>query len=142
VTRGHGYEAGEYDVTIKDGRTDATVGTMAHVIFDGQNEVIDRRAIVFSGEKKDKAKDDKADDAKKTDDSDKKKELSPDDPDYWKGGPKSDDDAKNEEVEQKRGCGCRVGAHSTGEDAALLALAATALLVRRRRRLPAVRAAR
>jgi hypothetical protein len=93
---------------------------------------------VFSGEKKDKAKDaDKSDESKKNDDSDKKKELTPDDPDYWKGGPKSNDDAKNEEVEQKRGCGCRIGARETNDGAALIAaVAGIALVVRRRRATP------
>ncbi|HEX3594592.1 MAG TPA: hypothetical protein VHU80_05810 [Polyangiaceae bacterium] len=128
VTRAHGYEAGEYDVTIRDGRTDAPMGAATHVVFDGENEVIDRRAVVFSGEKKEKAKDT---DEKKDDDASKKKELSPDDPAYWQGGPK--DDESKEKVEPKSGCGCRVGARD-GHGALGAGLALTLLGLGRLRR--------
>jgi MYXO-CTERM domain-containing protein len=121
VTRGHGYEAGEYDVTIKDGRTDAPFGAAAHIVFEGDNEIIDRRAIVFSGEKK-KEKAKEGDEEKK---DEKKKELSPDDPGYWEGGPKNTE--KQEQVEPKGGCGCRVG--GSGPDANALAAGAAAMLL-------------
>ena len=140
VTRAHGYEAGEYDVTIRDGRTDAPFGAAAHIVFDGENEVIDRRAVVFSGEKKEKAKDT---DEKKDDDATKKKELTPDDPGYWSGGPK--DDEKKEQVEPKSGCGCHVGAQAedgaVGTSAALGSFAALALFRLRRRKAHAARVA-
>jgi MYXO-CTERM domain-containing protein len=131
VTRGHGYEAGEYDVTIRDGRTDSAMGSPTHIIFDGQNEVVDRRAVVFSGEKKEKAKD--SDDKK--DAEPKKKELTPDDPGYWQGGPK--DDEQKEKVEPKSGCGCRIEGSGSrpnelGLGAAVLALGLVG--IRRRRR--------
>ena len=126
VTRGHGYEAGEYDVTIKDGRTDATMGAPTHIVFGGENEVIDRRAVVFSGEKKEKPKE-------KKDEEPKKKELSPDDPGYWQGGPTNSDE-KKEEVEPKRGCGCRVGVRDAKTDALGIAIAGAALALSRRRR--------
>ncbi|HVW25404.1 MAG TPA: MYXO-CTERM sorting domain-containing protein [Polyangiaceae bacterium] len=132
VTRGHGFEAGEYDVTIRDGRTDAPMGSPTHLIFEGENEIVDRRAVVFSGEKKKDAKDADSDE-KKNDDAPQKKELTPDDPGYWEGGPKNTE--KQEQVEPKSGCGCRVGAH--GEHDALLAFGALGLLMlaqRRRRR--------
>jgi hypothetical protein len=125
VTRGHGFEAGEYDVTIKDGRTDASLGGAVHLVFDGENEVIDRRAIVFSGEKK------KEKTEEKKDEEPKKKELTPDDPGYWAGGPK---DEQKEEVEPKRGCGCRLAATDTRTDALGLVLAAGALAVQGARR--------
>ena len=121
VTRGHGYEAGEYDVTIKDGRTDASFGS-THIVFEGDNEVIDRRAIVFSGEKK-KEKAKEGDDEKK--DEPKKKELTPDDPAYWEGGPKNTE--KQEQVEPKGGCGCRASGSGLGTDA--LGAGATAMLL-------------
>ncbi|HVU03780.1 MAG TPA: MYXO-CTERM sorting domain-containing protein [Polyangiaceae bacterium] len=132
ISRGHGFEAGEYDVTIKDGRTDQSMGSSTHIVLDGENEVIDRRAISFSGEKKEKKKDDDAD---KKEDEPKKKELTPDDPGFWAGGPKHGDDEKNEEVEPKRGCGCRIGEGSShGTGAAAFAALISALLVARRRR--------
>jgi hypothetical protein len=59
VTRAHGYEAGEYKVTVKDTRNGQTIGTPVTLIFDGENELIDRRAMVFTGKKKEK-KDDSA----------------------------------------------------------------------------------
>jgi MYXO-CTERM domain-containing protein len=127
VTRGHGFEAGEYDVTIRDGRTDAPMGSPTHLVFEGENEVVDRRAVVFSGEKKKEAKDT---DEKK--EEPQKKELTPDDPGYWEGGPKNTE--KQEQVEPKSGCGCRVGA--TSEDDGLAAFGAIGLLAlayRRRR---------
>jgi MYXO-CTERM domain-containing protein len=129
VTRGHGFEAGEYDVTIRDGRTDTPMGSPTHLIFEGENEVIDRRAVVFSGEKKKEAKDTD----EKKDDAPQKKELTPDDPGYWEGGPKNTE--KQEQVEPKSGCGCRVGAASEHDGlAAFGALGLLALAQRRRRR--------
>lgn len=52
VTRALGYEAGEYRVTIKDARSGQAVGSPQTLKFEGENDVIDRRAIVFTGEKK------------------------------------------------------------------------------------------
>lgn len=129
VTRGHGYEAGEYEVTIKDGRTDASFGSPVRVIFEGENEVIDRRAVVFAGEKKKEKP--KEDEEKKADDQPKK--LSPDDPGFWEGGPK-DDGEKKEEVEPKRGCGCRVGPTDSHTDLLGFGLAASVLVLSRVRR--------
>jgi hypothetical protein len=133
VTRGHGFEAGEYDVTIRDGRTDVALGSPTHLIFEGENEVVDRRAMVFSGDdKKKKAKDDS--DGDKKDDAPKKKELTPDDPGYWEGGPKNTE--QQEKVEPKSGCGCRVQGGNARMDELGVAAAALALGIvglRRRR---------
>jgi MYXO-CTERM domain-containing protein len=123
VGRKQGYEAGEYDVTIKDGRTDASLGGAQRVVLDGENEVIDRRAVVFSGEKKKEKKDGDAD---KQEEQPQKKQLTPDDPGYWEGGPKNEDEQK-EQVEPKRGCGCRVGATSPSVDHVGLGAAIAAL---------------
>jgi hypothetical protein len=130
VTRAHGYEAGEYDVTIKDGRTDAAMGAAAHITFEGENEVIDRRAIVFSGEKK---KDKKDEDAEKKAEEPQKRQLTADDPGFWEGGSKNNPE-KEEEVEPKRGCGCRVGATDRRTDALGALLASVALAGWRLRR--------
>lgn len=131
VTRGHGYDAGEYDVTIKDGRTDSSMGAPSRIIFQGENEVIDRRAVVFTGEKK---KEKKEDDSAKHDEEPAKKQLTTDDPGFWAGGPKNDPDAKNEEVEPKRGCGCRVGAADRRTDALGALVAAVVITGSRLRR--------
>lgn len=49
VTRGHGYEAGEYRVTIRDARDGSTIGTPTRIVFDGENDTVDRRTMTFSG---------------------------------------------------------------------------------------------
>ncbi|MDX2053471.1 MAG: MYXO-CTERM sorting domain-containing protein [Polyangiaceae bacterium] len=54
LTRARGYESGEYKVTIKDGRSGQAIGTPQTIKLEGENEIIDRRAIVFTGEKKKK----------------------------------------------------------------------------------------
>lgn len=50
VTRAHGYEAGEYKVTLRHGRTGQVIGTPTTLVFDGENETIDRRTMVFAAE--------------------------------------------------------------------------------------------
>ncbi|MBM4362954.1 MAG: hypothetical protein FJ104_09760 [Deltaproteobacteria bacterium] len=135
VTRGHGYEAGEYDVTIKDGRSDQTIGSTTRIVFDGENEVIDRRAITFSGEKKKPEKDESASKASDEPAPEQKKQLTEDDPAFWAGGPKStEDQEQHSEVEPKRG-GCQLGPSGASGGSALLlvAPAALALLATRRR---------
>lgn len=56
ITRAHDYQAGEYQVTIKDTRDDSTVGTSTRLILKGKNPVVDRRSIVFTGGEKKKKK--------------------------------------------------------------------------------------
>ena len=67
LTRGQGYKAGEYKVTVHDGRNDQKVGVPVTLIFEGKNTVIHREPMEFKGEKKkarstkeDKPKDDAA----------------------------------------------------------------------------------
>jgi MYXO-CTERM domain-containing protein len=118
LKRGNGYEAGEYDVKIMDGRTDQTVGQQVRIVFQGENEVIDRRAMVFTGEKKKEKKSEGAGggaDAGASEQAQQTTSRPEDDPDYWKKGKSTSDDEQSEEVEPKRGCGCRVGADSGSE---------------------------
>ena len=135
VSRGHGFEAGEYDVAVQDGRSDSNIGTKTRLVFNGENEVIDRRAMVFSGEKKKEKKDEeKKDEEAKPE----QKQITPDDPAYWQGGPKeTEEEGMSEgEVEPKRGCGCRVGATDARTDllgAGLFAAALGVQIARRRR---------
>ncbi|HWA73037.1 MAG TPA: MYXO-CTERM sorting domain-containing protein [Polyangiaceae bacterium] len=160
VTRAHGYEAGEYKVTVRDGRNGQTVGTPTTLIFKGENEIIDRRAMVFSGKKDDKKKkkDDeaKSDGDKPKDEGDKPKG----DADSEGGSKKSDDSGASSDSgsgdsdggdkqkaasddgdeagtikEKPGGCGCRLedSRSSHGEPAALLAALVTLGVVLRRR---------
>jgi hypothetical protein len=64
VTRAHGYEAGEYKVTIRDTRDGKMIGTAQTLKFQGENETIDRRAMVFAS-KGDKKKEEKKPEADK-----------------------------------------------------------------------------
>jgi hypothetical protein len=137
VSRGQGYEAGEYDVTVKDGRTDASFGSATRIIFEGENEIIDRRAVVFSGEKKEKKEDKK----KEGDEEPQKKALTADDPGFWAGGKSTKDDEHEEEVEPKRG-GCSVGAADGSTDALGGALVGVALGLGALRRRPGARPSR
>jgi MYXO-CTERM domain-containing protein len=147
VTRAHGYEAGEYKVTIKDTRNGQTVGTPTTLKFEGENEIVDRRAMVFTGkdkkkdEKKDEAKDgDKpaGDDAKKTEEGDADAAKSEDPAPGSEDSTPADEGAGAEgppPIEEKPGgCGCRVA--GGGEDSSLaagLALLGLAGLLARRR---------
>jgi MYXO-CTERM domain-containing protein len=140
IKRELGYEAGEYKVTVRDTRNGQTVGAAQTIVFDGQNEIIDRRAMVFSGEKKKEKKPEekKATEEKKSDEGAADKSE----------GEKSDaDDAKESDgdnagnddpppVEKKSGgCGCRMpGNSAAGELGWLVPLALGAALSRRRSR--------
>jgi len=58
VTRAHGYRAGQWKVKIKDGDTGSVVGTETTLTFKGENPIVDRRSIVFTGTSKKKKDDD------------------------------------------------------------------------------------
>lgn len=140
VTRAHGYEAGEYKVTIRDTRNGQTVGAPTTLKFNGENEIVDRRAMVFTG--KDKKKEEKkdgegdkpaAEDDKKAEPSDAETTDAPasDEPEPAEGG---DAAAGPPPIEQKPGgCGCKVA--GGGEHGSLtlgLMLLGFACLLRRR----------
>jgi MYXO-CTERM domain-containing protein len=149
VTRAHGYEAGEYDVTIRDGRTDAPMGAATHVVFDGENEVIDRRAMVFSGNDKkkkpdaDAKKDDKGDDKAAGSDDKKANDEKPasdnDSKDSTADAPKADEKPSDEPgtiKEKPGGCGCRLADANDSGKAGLgfAALALSTVVLRRRKK--------
>jgi MYXO-CTERM domain-containing protein len=158
VNRSQGYEAGEYKVTVTDTRSGNKVGAPATLIFEGENEVIDRRPMVFSGQKKKKEGDEKPSETASTANT-QKIDLNDDSgeggDDKSKQGEKSGgstaepgsmnsdgdeslaDDDEPQTIEQKPGgCGCRV--QGTGQSAGGLALAglAGALLLLGRRSQP------
>lgn len=143
--RDHGLDCGEYRVTVRDTRNGQIVGTPITLILGGENEVIDRRSIVFTGEKKKEKKKEKTEEgaaAEGSSDSDapKKKEepakaAEPAPP--ANEVPPADEPAENSETIKKKpgGCGCRVPGHSPSPEgpASLLLLAAGLALTRRRR---------
>jgi hypothetical protein len=142
VTRAHGYEAGEYKVTIKDSRNGATVGAPTTLKLNGENEVIDRRAMVFTGEKKKKPAEEKPAEAKPTEDSSSGDSAAAD------TAPPSDDSAAADSpeepsnaadappaIEEKPGAGCHlVGSSAPAALPALGALGLVLALSFRRRR--------
>jgi MYXO-CTERM domain-containing protein len=142
VTRAHGYEAGEYKVTIKDTRNGQTVGTPTTLKFAGENEVIDRRAMVFAS--KDKKKEEKKDgDDKKADEGGDAKADEGGDTKTDEPAPGSEDSQPADEgdgaegpppIEEKPGgCGCKVAGSRTGSNlAGLLGLLGLVGLVSRR----------
>jgi MYXO-CTERM domain-containing protein len=145
VTRAHGYEAGEYRVTIRDGRSGNVVGTPTLVTFAGENEIIDRRSIVFTGgegkkKKKKPAEEEGEGEGKEGGKSEGEEGAEPTAAANSMEGdePSPDDEGAGdapEPVEEKSGgCGCRVAAPDReGYSAGLLALAALALAFARRR---------
>jgi MYXO-CTERM domain-containing protein len=142
VTRAHGYEAGEYKVTIRDTRDGKIVGTAQTLKFDGENETIDRRAMVFAskGDKKKEKKDegDKPADEKKDAPADAPKDESAADDAKPAPSEGADDNAPPPVEGKPGGCGCKVSGGAQGNLAGALALlGATALLARRRRTLKA-----
>jgi hypothetical protein len=138
VTRGQGYKAGEYKVTLLDGRNDSKVGAPVTLVFEGKNTVIHREPMEFKGEKKAK----KADKPK---DEDKAKEDAAKDSDK----PAADSEASASEkpdapsdqpqtIKEKPG-GCAIrhlgeSGHDSDVSLAFAALAVTSVVLRRRKR--------
>jgi MYXO-CTERM domain-containing protein len=137
ITRAHGFDAGEYRVTIRNARTGATLGTPVTLYLEGENEVIDRRAMVFADKKE------KDDDKEKAEEEAADEDAEPEDPMSTEGSMDyeevTDDEAPlppPEPLKSKRGCGCRtvgVGG-SSGGALALSLLLGVGILARRRRR--------
>ncbi|MEO8902529.1 MAG: hypothetical protein ABI627_13470 [Polyangiaceae bacterium] len=143
LTRAHGYEAGEYKVSIHDATNDQAVGAPVTLIFNGENEVIDRRAMVFgNGEKKVKKDEKKSGDDKPAADD---KKATDDKPASDSDTPAADADASSKAAdkpsdepgtikEKPGGCGIRLAdaGHDSNAGLAFAALALSSVLLRRR----------
>jgi MYXO-CTERM domain-containing protein len=130
IRRDRGFEAGEYDLKISRADDGAQVGQVIKLKLKGDNPIVDRRAIVFAGKKKDDKKDEKADekaDEKKAEgEGEAKAETPPADEKPTEAPPP---------VEPKQGgCGCRLGPEPRLPGAGLALVALGALLALRRRR--------
>lgn len=142
--RDHGFDCGEYRVTVRDTRNGQIIGTPVNLKLLGENEVIDRRSIVFTGEtKKKKAKTDEAkkdgETAGASEEKEKKKSAATEAQEAPPANevPPADEPANNPETIKKKpgGCGCRVPGN-VGAPAStpwLLLGLATGLLVLRKR---------
>lgn len=137
VTRERGFEAGRYEVEVTNSRTGKKMGGKVVLTLDGENEVVDRRSIVFDGKPKEKKSDEPAAAAAR------EKELTPEDDAFWSGGPREPEEPDSPlpppaHLREKPGCGCRVAgdAHSSASRLSFAAwvLAGGVLLGRRRAR--------
>ena len=140
IKRDLGYEAGEYKVTVRDTRNGQVVGTATNIVFEGQNEIIDRRAMVFSGEKKKKPEEKKPEEKKSDDgDGDKAKSSGESKGDGDKAADEGEDNSGHDDPPpvEKKSSGCSVAAPSSstrGEIGWLVGLGLGVALLRRRSR--------
>jgi MYXO-CTERM domain-containing protein len=147
VTRAHGYEAGEYKITVRDTRNGQVIGQPTTLIFEGENEIIDRRAMVFTG--KEKKKDDKPKEADKpkeeaaeekaaeeTEPAAEETAAAEDSAEAAEDTEAAEDDDPDGEIKEKPGgCGCRIeDTRNAGGAPLVLGLALFAGLFARRRR--------
>lgn len=142
--RDHGFECGEYKVTVRDARNDTVVGQPTTLIFGGQNEEVDRRSVVFSGEKKKEKKkaDAGATESSSEGDESKKSDGAADEPGRDKSvdtsnqlevPPEETNPVADEEIKKKPGgCGCTIPGEQRNRSAWGWLVAATAILLRRR----------
>jgi hypothetical protein len=149
VTRSHGFEAGEYKVTIRDARNGAVVGKPSTLKFEGENDVIDRRTMTFADPGSKKKKKEGEEGAKEGEEkkegeegaSEEKTEgeespAASEDPNEIPPADEGDGDKPGEVKEKPGGCGCKVAGASRTLDPSLLplGLAVLALSLRRRNR--------
>jgi MYXO-CTERM domain-containing protein len=136
IRRDRGFEAGEYDLKIKREGDGVQLGQNIHLVLKGDNPVIDRRAIVFAGDKKKKVDPDKASaGGDKPADADKKADA-PAEPAAGGDAPPAEAPAPPAVEPKQGGCGCRVAGDTDGGAPLALAIAGVAavVLARRRRR--------
>jgi hypothetical protein len=135
VTRAHGYKAGTWKVKIKDGDTGQMIGSETTLKMEGENPVVDRRSIVFQGNKK-------KDEEKKGESSDSgsgSDESAPTDPadappeeEPYEGEPDGEGQVPPS-IEEKPGGGCHYAPRPTEPLWFLLGLGIGASLLLRRR---------
>ena len=135
VTRDRGFEAGTYEVQVMDARDDREIGGKTMLTLDGENEVIDRRSMVFD----DKPKDKKPAEAAAPKAGAAEQELTPDDDAYWAGGTRQPEEKTAPlpppaHLQEKPGCGCRVGGGESGGASVGLLVLGVGLALRRARR--------
>ena len=147
--RDHGFDCGEYKVTVRDTRNGQMIGAPTTPILGGENEVIARRSIVFSGEKKKKKAEDKKENAEGSENADAKKATKKtegaEEPAEQGAAAKEDApppadpaaDSPETIKEKPGGCGCRVpGGNENPASRGLFVLAAASGLALARRRRP------
>jgi MYXO-CTERM domain-containing protein len=130
IKRAKGFEAGEYDLKITRAEDGVVMGQVIKLKLKGENTIVDRRAMVFAGEKKKKPEE------KKDDKADEKKDGEGDTSaagDTSGSSSETPTEAPPPVEPKKGGCGCRVADASTGSSSALAALLLGAAVMWRRR---------
>ena len=133
VTRDRGYEAGVYEVKVTDARTGKDMSGEAKLTLDGDNQIVDRRSVVFDDKPKPKKDDAVAAKAQ----AEAEPELTPDDDAFWEGGSKGPAEKSSPlpppaHMQDRPGCGCRVAGQGPAGSGWALAALALGLLARRR----------
>lgn len=133
IRRDQGFEAGEYTLVITRSNDGAQMGSQLRVVLQGDNPIVDRRAIVFSGEKKkDKPKADAP-----SDDKTDAPSADPPPSDAPSDAPSDTPVETPPAVEPKQGgCGCRVADSGAPASLPLIAAAGALAFALRRRRSP------
>ena len=136
IRRDKGFEAGEYDLKITRASDGAQMGNTIKLTLKGDNPIVDRRAIVFAGNKK--KPDEKKDEAKTDDKKEGEGTSEPAASDSSATPPPADETPTEAPpaVEPKQGgCGCSVvGINDNMPLGGAIALAFGAVVVARRRR--------
>jgi MYXO-CTERM domain-containing protein len=133
IRRDHGFEAGEYELKIKREDDGVAVGQPIHLTLKGDNAVVDRRAIVFAGEKKPKKADDKLADATPQKAAETPAEEKPTGTEL--DASVGDAPAPPPVPPMQGGCGCRLSSENgSASPFALAGLAVAVALFARRRR--------
>ncbi|HRI70923.1 MAG TPA: MYXO-CTERM sorting domain-containing protein [Polyangium sp.] len=134
IKRAKGFEAGEYDLKITRSDDGAQMGQTIKLKLKGDNTIVDRRAMVFSGEKKKKPEEKKDDKAEEKKDGEGSGEGSSAANDSSGSSSETPTEAPPATPPKQGGCGCRVVAESTESPLGLAALIMGAAIVARRRR--------
>jgi len=127
IRRDRGFEAGEYDLKIKREDDGVQMGQTIRIILKGDNPIVDRRAMVFAGEKKSKKVDADKADADKADE--KKDEPAKEEPKTEDGEEKKTGGEVPAVPPKQGGCGCRVAGLEDEQAPAGAVLAALGLAI-------------
>lgn len=142
ITRERGFEAGEYKVEVRNKRSNRKIGGEQRLILNGDNEVIDRRSMVFDSKKADEKAAKKREAENQAAQEEYEQRQDPDSEEFWEGGPQEPEEGEKPipppaHMQDRPGaCGCRVPGHPSSpsdEGSAWLLAALGAALWQRRR---------
>ncbi|TKD03815.1 MYXO-CTERM sorting domain-containing protein [Polyangium fumosum] len=134
IRRDKGFEAGEYDLKITRQTDGAQMGQTIKLILKGDNPIVDRRAMVFAGEKKKKPEEKKDDASAEKKDGEGEPAAGGETPAEPAATGETPTEAPPAEPPKQGGCGCRVaGVPAPSSGASLAALLLGAAFVLRRR---------